>query len=221
MMNQEEIKKSLSDLIDETLNELEDLKKSKFSAAEIELKGPGEGLAGKPSNGDLDAKKSDDKDEDDKKKEEDEAKKKAELEKGVLDAAEVKKSDDEDEDEEEEEEEEEGKKKNPFEKSLAKQNDLMKSMIDSRIKPIEDKMSSLLEIVNKMANMPVTAKGIDYRTVAPLAKSADYIEPLTKTQVLDKLFELKKSGVKVLTEDITGIEVGQDINSIVKKYNLN
>src|SRR5579884_180423 len=59
----EELRKSLTDLIDETLLELEELKKSRFSAAEIEVKGPGDGIAGKPSNGDLHAKK-EDKDED-------------------------------------------------------------------------------------------------------------------------------------------------------------
>src|SRR5208283_46619 len=60
----EELKKSLTDLIDETLLELEELKKSRFSASEIDLKGPGEGIAGKPSNGDLHAKAEDKKDKD-------------------------------------------------------------------------------------------------------------------------------------------------------------
>jgi len=53
----EKLKKSLTDLIDETLIELEELKKSRFDASEVDLKGPGEGIAGKPSNGELDAKK--------------------------------------------------------------------------------------------------------------------------------------------------------------------
>ena len=61
----EELRKSLTDLIDETLLELEELKKSRFAASEVKLEGPGEGIAGKPSNGDLHAKK-EDKDEDDK-----------------------------------------------------------------------------------------------------------------------------------------------------------
>ena len=60
-----EIKKSLTDLIDETLMELEELKKSRFSASEIKIEGPGDGIAGKPSDGDLHAK-AEDKDEDDK-----------------------------------------------------------------------------------------------------------------------------------------------------------
>ena len=56
----EALKKSLTDLIDETLLELEELKKSRYSAEEIQLKGPGEGIAGKPANGDLKAKKAED-----------------------------------------------------------------------------------------------------------------------------------------------------------------
>ena len=71
----EELRKSLTDLIDETLLELEELKKSRFSASEIEIKGPGEGIAGKPSNGDLHAKAEDKKD---KKDDEDEEAEKAE-----------------------------------------------------------------------------------------------------------------------------------------------
>ena len=61
----DELRKSLTDLIDETLLELEELKKSRFSASEIEVKGPGEGIAGKPSNGDLHAKAEDKKDDED------------------------------------------------------------------------------------------------------------------------------------------------------------
>src|ERR1035437_80967 len=70
----EELKKSLTDLIDETLLELEELKKSRFSASEIEIKGPGEGIAGKPSNGDLHAK-AEDKDEDEDEDKDEEAEK--------------------------------------------------------------------------------------------------------------------------------------------------
>ena len=66
----EELRKSLTDLIDETLLELEELKKSRFAASEVEIKGPGEGIAGKPSNGDLHAKKAEDDKEKEKEKEE-------------------------------------------------------------------------------------------------------------------------------------------------------
>src|SRR5665213_534417 len=56
--------KSLTELIDETLYELDELRKSRFAASEIKIEGPGDGIAGKPSNGDLHAKK-EDKDKDD------------------------------------------------------------------------------------------------------------------------------------------------------------
>ena len=82
MERNEELTKSLVSLIDETLEELEELRKSKFSAAEIKIEGPGDKeLAGKPANGELDAKKA----EDDK---EDEDDNKDDVEKGVLDEAE-------------------------------------------------------------------------------------------------------------------------------------
>jgi hypothetical protein len=66
----EELTKSLSNLIDETLMELEELKKSRFSASEIEIKGPGEGIAGKPSDGKLKAEKAEDGSEEDEDEEE-------------------------------------------------------------------------------------------------------------------------------------------------------
>ena len=58
--------KSLTDLIDETLMELDELRKSRFAASEIKIEGPGDGIAGKPSDGKLDAAKAEDKKEDDK-----------------------------------------------------------------------------------------------------------------------------------------------------------
>jgi hypothetical protein len=67
----EKLTKSITDLIDETLQELDELKKSRFAAAEIKLEGPGDGIAGKPSDGDLHAKKAEDeKDEKDEDKDE-------------------------------------------------------------------------------------------------------------------------------------------------------
>ena len=50
----EKLVKSLTSLIDETIAEIEDLKKSRFSAAEVKLGGPGEdGIAGKPASGSI------------------------------------------------------------------------------------------------------------------------------------------------------------------------
>ena len=73
-----ELTKNLTDLIDETMAELEDLKKSRFAAAEMEIKGPGEGVAGKPSDGELHAKAEEKHEEEHEGKEEEKEEEKAE-----------------------------------------------------------------------------------------------------------------------------------------------
>jgi hypothetical protein len=270
-----ELTKSLTDLIDETLMELEELKKSRFSAEEIELKGPGEGLAGKPSNGKLDAEKAeDDKDEDE---DEDKDMDKGENEKAdpdhghhkmdksemckkcgkspckcmdkaenakadpdaghhKMDKSEDKKDKDEDKDEDKKDKDAKGGEEHESEerkaigklaglagmkKSQEEMSSLMKSYIDERVGPLEDKLSTLLNLVNKIADQPVAPRGVSAR-VAPLFKSADEnaVEPLSKAQIASKLFELKKSGSAVDSLDVTKAEMGQDLESITKKYKL-
>lgn len=231
--------KSLTDLIDETLQELEELRKSRFSAAEIELEGPGEGIAGKPSNGELNAKKSED---------EEEEKKKKKMSKEEDCGEEMDKAEEEDDEEEEEDKDEESdeemdkveEKKHPYKKetaeaakkilemhkgemkkSLEETQSLMKSYVDERVKPLEDKLSTILELVNKIAEQPTSPKGVTART-APLLKSTDegYSETLSKSEVASKLFELKKSGSHIDSLDIAKVEMGQDLATIIKKYNL-
>lgn len=262
----EELRKSLTDLIDETLLELEELKKSRFSASEIEIKGPGEGIAGKPSNGDLHAKKAEDK-KDDKEDEEKEEAEKAEghnrqadpdgghhkMDKGEdaekaeghnrqadpdgghhkMDKAEDKKDDDKDEKKKdkdakggEKHEDEERKAIGKLadlagmKKSLEESEALMKSFVEERVKPLEDKLSTILDLVNKIADQPVAPKGLTGRAV-PLLKSADdAVETLSKSEVASKLFELKKSGTKVDSLDITRAEMGQDLSKIIEKYKI-
>jgi hypothetical protein len=298
---EEVLRKNLADLIDETLLELEELKKSRFAASEIEVKGPGEGIAGKPSNGDLHAKAEDKKDED-----EDEEAEKAEgtnrqsdpdgghhkpiagegmkhgqgPEKGShggkvrgtdgknteSDPGEThwtEKSDkDDDKDdkkkkkdkdakggEEHEAEEKEaigklaglaGMKKGDnspspeqvdanvqklvmhgLKKSQEESETFMKSFVEERVKPLEDKLSTILDLVHKIADQPVPSKGLTGRAV-PLMKSADELggEQLSKSEVASKLFELKKSGTKVDSLDITKAEMGQDLSKIVEKYKI-
>src|ERR1017187_594370 len=277
----EELRKSLTDLIDETLLELEELKKSRFAASEIDIKGPGEGIAGKPSNGDLHAKAEDKKDED----EEDEEAEKAEGQNRQADpdgghhkpvAGEgmehgqgpeksshggksrdmsgqnseadpgqthkvAKADDDEDEDEDDKHPgkdktaksakkikneakdiEETHKSDSPSPEQVDKQmravakksqeesESLMKSYVDEKVKPLEDKLSTILDLVNKIADQPVPTKGLTGRAV-PLMKSTDGAgEYLSKSEVASKLFELKKSGTKVDSLDITRAEMGQD-----------
>lgn len=245
-----ELTKSLTDLIDETLQELEELKKSRFSAAEIDLKGPGEGIAGKPSDGKLDAAKAEDKKDEDEKEdaEEDKAEKadggdpadspevKRKL-KGIMgkaedaEKAEDKKEKDEDKKDKEEPHKDDSKHEEK-EKKMAKElldmhksqeemSSLMKSFVEERVRPLEDKLSTILDLVNKIADQPVEPKGVTART-APLFKSTDEgaSEPLSKAQVASKLWDLKKSGSEVDSLDVTKAEMGQDLETIVKKYKL-
>ena len=235
-----QLTKSLTDLIDETLLELEELRKSRFSASEIKIEGPGDGIDGKPSNGNLDAKKAEDEDEDDKDDEKDMDK---------ADCDDMDKADDEDEDDkeveksddpadsaetkrkvkdlmnkkEEDEEHEEDEEKKKMKKSFKESETLMKSYVEERVKPLEDKLSTILDLVNRIADQPIAAKGITARTpVTPLLKSGDAgnYETLSKGEVASKLFELKKSGTKVDSLDITKAEMGQDLKTIIKKYEI-
>lgn len=238
----EELRKSLTDLIDETLLELEELKKSRFAAAEIDLKGPGEGIAGKPSNGDLEAKKAEDdkkEDEEEKKKKEEEAKKaegkneeaaKAEGKNEEAAKAEDKKADDKkdekephkDDPEHEKKEKEMAKKLLDMHKAQEEFPTLMKGYVEERVKPLEDKLSTILDLVHKIADAPVAPKGTTARAV-PLLKSAegeDTAESLSKSEVAEKLFELKKSGHKVDSLDIARAEMGQDLKKITEKYKI-
>jgi hypothetical protein len=225
----EELRKSLTDLIDETLFELEELKKSRFSAAEIEIKGPGEGIAGKPSDGKLDAAKAEDKKDEDEEKEEDEKAEKAEgVNEEEASKAEDKKDKDEDKKEPHKDDPEHEKKEKEMAKKLLDmhkaQEDattLMKSFVEERVKPLEDKLSTILDLVNKIADQPVPSKGATAKTI-PLLKSADEgsSESLSKSEVAAKLFELKKSGTKVDSLDITRAEMGHDLSKIVEKYKI-
>ncbi len=226
------LQKSLTDLIDETLMELDELRKSRFAASEIKIEGPGDGIAGKPSDGKLDAAKAEDKKEDEMKdedKKEDEAKKgeNEEAAKGENEEA-AKAEDDKKEDKKEDEKDEkkddkksEDKPAMPdLKKSFEESESLMKSYVEERVKPLEDKLSTILDLVNKIADQPVAPKGATART-APLLKSADEgAEPLSKAQVANKLFELKKSGTRVDSLDIAKAEMGQDLQQIAKKYEI-
>jgi hypothetical protein len=296
----EELRKSLTDLIDETLLEIEELKKSRFAASEIDLKGPGEGIAGKPSNGDLHAKAEDKKHDDEDEEEEAE---KAEGHNRQADpdgghhkpvAGEgqehghgpnqgmhggqsrdmsghnssadpgqthkvAKADDDEDEDDKKkkdkdakggERHEAEEKKaigklanlagmkkgeKSPesvnadvqklvmhgLKKSQEESETLLKAFVEERVKPLEDKLSTILDLVNRIADQPVAPRGVTANAV-PLRKSNEEggFEELTKSEVASRLFELKKSGTKVDSLDITRAEMGQDLAKIAAKYKI-
>lgn len=230
--------KSLTDLIDETLMELDELRKSRFAASEIKIEGPGDGIAGKPSDGEIHAKaeekkeihvdidshkdEEDDEDEDKAEKGENEQAAKAEDKDDKKDDKEPHKDDP----KHEEKEKEIAKKlldmhKGEMKKSLEDTESLMKSYIEERVQPLEDKLSTILDLVNKIADQPVAPKGATARIASPLLKSADEVaEPLSKAQVANKLFELKKSGTRVDSLDIAKAEMGQDLQQIAKKYEI-
>lgn len=250
---QEELKKSLTDLIDETLLELEELKKSRFSAAEVDLKGPGEDhLAGKPVNGKLGAEKAEDKKEDEDEEEETEKGEgvnaaadpnaghhQMDKGEGVNAAADpnaghhqMDKAEDEDDDKDDKEPHKDDPKHEEKEKDIAKKllamhksledaDTLMKSYVDQKVGALEGQLATILETVTKLANAPVPARGVGYKgAAAPLMKSADEGEPLSKSEVASKLFELKKSGGRVDSNDIAMAEMGHDLEKIVSRYNI-
>jgi flagellar biosynthesis GTPase FlhF len=218
--------KSLTDLIDETLQELDELRKSRFAAAEIKIEGPGDGIDGKPSNGDLEAKKAEDKEKEEKEQEDEKAEEKAEK----SECMDKKEDKDEEKDEEHPSKEETKEKAKDIEedakeikklhKSIEESESLMKSYVEERVRPLEDKLSTILDLVNKIADQPVAPKGATFKA-APLMKSEDAgVEPLSKAQVASKLFELKKSGTRVDSLDIAKAEMGQDLKTLIKKYEI-
>jgi hypothetical protein len=216
----EEMVKSLTSLIDETLEEIEEIKKSKFAASEISIGDDKSGIADKSKNGKLEAKKAEDEDEED--EDEDD-----------MDKADwAKKSEDEDEDEDEESddmdkadcmdkaedeehEEKESKKHEKKEskkeemkemkKSLKDSETLMKSYVDERFSSLEKTISKLAAAVEAIADAPVQRKGIPAGVTA-LQKSSEEVEPLSKSEVAD----------------IFKVETGNDLTvlQIANKYGL-
>lgn len=213
--------KSLTELIDETLNEIEALKKGRFDAEEIEL-------GDKKANGEMVAKKEDEEEE---KKEEAEEKKEEEVEK---------KEDEKEEDEEDEEGEEDEFKKAEMEcakaeeafkaacakrdamkKGVLEEKEEIKKSIDARVQPIEAKLEEITTLVKKLAETPVPARGSTFKSIQPLAKSNES-STLSKAKVLDELVSLKKSGKPVTSEDVLRAELGglSDIEEIANKYGI-
>lgn len=228
----EEMVKSLTSLIDETLEEIEEIKKSKFAASEISLGDDKSGVADKSKNGKLEAKKAEDEDEDEE-EEEDEDMDKADDEDEDEESDDMDKADcmDKAEDEDEEDEKKESKKhekKEPkkeemkeMKKSLKNSESLMKSYVDERFSSLEKTISKLAAAVESIADAPVQRKGIP-AGVAPLRKSSEETESLSKSEVANKLFELKKTGKHVDSADIFKVETGNNttVLEIANKYGL-
>ncbi len=253
--------KSLVDLIDESLAEIEELKKSdRFSASEITLGDSDSGVKGKDKNGSLgkeDAEKADD---DAEKADDDmdkgEGKNRESDPNGGNHKAVCKADDDDDDkDDDKDDDDDDDKKKKGFMDNGEGQNRQAdpnggshkpvyksdepafeeeltnsrleseargKSYIDEKVGGLEATLAGIADAVKELAGTPVPSKGASYKDVSPLQKSEPEVQALSKTEVVGKLFELKKSGTTVDTMDITSAELGSasDVARIVNKYSI-
>jgi hypothetical protein len=222
--------KSLTQLIDETLLEIETLKKGRFEAEEVEL-------GDKKANGEMVAKKEDEEEE----KKEDPVEEKKEDPVEEKKEEETKKAEEEDKEDKEEDEDEFKKaemecakaeeaykaacaKRDAMKKGVLEEKDSkeeIKKSIDARVQPIEAKLEEITSLVKKLADSPVPARGSTFKSIQPLAKSEDS-QPLSKSKVLEELVTLKKSGKPVTSEDVLRAELGglQDIEEIATKYGI-
>jgi hypothetical protein len=256
----EEMVKSLASLIDESLAELEELKKSdRFSASEIKIAGPGQGIDGKDPQGGLGKEdKEDEKDEEDEKKEKEEKGEvdkaegqnrqadpnggKHQMDKGEMVAGAADGSSqgsapgvnrqadpnggkhqmDKAEDKKEEKDEDKKKDKEEMKKSLDEQSTLLKSYVDAKFATFEGQLEKIAKLVQEIADAPVPSKSVSYKGITPLKKSEGEGETLTKSVVVEKLFELKKSGTRVDSVDIASAELanGPELAKIAHKYNI-
>lgn len=233
----EQLAKSLVDLIDETLEEIEELKKSKFAASEISIEGPGEGIAGKPTDGELDAKKADkDEDKDDKDKDDadnkDKDMEKADMEKAMEKMDEVAKMEmykmymDKDKDKDDEDKDKEVKKgtneqsdpgavhkssdadTKPIQELKPATEEFEKS-VDTRFSSLEGKISDVAELIKKLGDTPSERKSVAAGTqVDTLKKNDNEIESLSKSQILGEMWKMKEDGKTVLSEHFAQIETG-------------
>ena len=82
-------------------------------------------------------------------------------------------------------------------------------------------ISPLIALMKEIADAPVPQKGVTFDNIKPLTKSDD-AQPLSKAEVANKLFELKKSGTKVDSNDITQAELGNEstLSKLVEKYGI-
>ena len=132
------------------------------------------------------------------------------------------KSEDEDSDLQKSEDEEKSEDTD-LAKSVKESEELMKSYVDEKFSALEKSIAGILESVKALADSPAPAKGVQADQFAALQKNdEDTFEPLNKSYVADKLFELKKSGDKIDSADIIKVETGSqnDIAAVAQKYGL-
>jgi hypothetical protein len=237
--------KSLTDLIDETLAEIEALKKSdRFAPETIEMDHDADGSTDTKPVHKADDEDEEDRDDEDEEEHDDEAKKAEEAykkaeeecekaEKALKDAMSKKDMCKAEHDkhmakkEHEEAHKAEGvnelaKAEDKKAKKIKKMEKKLAKSLEARVAPLESQIAQVLEAVKKFGDAPVPARGMTYKNVQPLAKGAAEVEPLSKSQVLSDLVTLKKSGKEVSIEDVLKAEIGNDteLHQIATKYGI-
>lgn len=208
----QEMAKSLVNLIDETISEIEDLKKSRYSAAETRIGDSDSGVSNMDKDGNMEKEEAE----------------KAEGKNSESDPGVPGTVDDAGADAPKSNLEQEARKmEQPAEgyhikKSLDKQESLFKSYVDEKYDALEKRLAAILDVVKEIGDEPAAPKGVQTGGFVALQKNnEDEVETLSKSQTLDKLLDLKKSGTYVDTADIASVEIGGDPQAIVEKYNLN
>ena len=111
-------------------------------------------------------------------------------------------------------------------KSLDEQSTLLKSYVDSKFASFETQLEKIAKLVSDIADAPVPSKSVSYKGITPLKKTAAEAEgegePLTKSALVERLFDLKKSGTRVDSVDIASAELakGPELAKIANKYNI-
>ena len=120
-----------------------------------------------------------------------------------------------DNDDEEESEEDE---KEDMKKSLAYSEELIKSYIDDRFSYLDERLTKMASVIESLANAPIARKGVP-ANVQPLHKSTEETNTLSKSNVIDRLFELKKSGTYVDSSDMFKLETSKNYNEVLEIAN--
>ena len=95
-------------------------------------------------------------------------------------------------------------------------------MVKSLTSLIDETLEEIEEIKKSKFAASEISLGDDKSGVTALQKSSEEVEPLSKSEIASKLFELKKTGKSVDSADIFKVETGNDLTvlQIANKYGL-
>lgn len=155
---------------------------------------------------------------DEKKKKKVKVKVEEKVEKSEKDESEELEKSEEKEELEKSEEKEQKEEVKDLSEELKKSEEKNEALVKS-IEAMQEQIKTLAESVKELSESPAQPKGMMYNQFKPLKKSEE-TEMLSKSDVVNKLFELQKSGKDISTEDIVKAELGSDeaANAIARKY---